>query len=233
MTKSPRPTKRHALTTRIWHWVNAVALIVLFMSGLNISNAHRYLYWGNYGFDPADSWTSVARFPSWATIPQRYDLAEARDWHSTAAWIFALGLLVMWTVSLINRHFWRDIAASPRDWSPRQIIAELRSHLKGKFAQGSGSYNPLQKIAYGLVLGVMLPLMIFTGLAMSPGFEVAAPWLVDILGGRQSARSIHFIISWALFGFVVIHIAMVLLTKPLKQIGRMITGGTREDEKHG
>lgn len=102
--------KRHSLFTRIWHWINAAALIVLFMSGLNISNAHRHLYWGNYGFEPADAWLSVMRFPAWSTIPQRYDLAEARDWHNTAVWVFAIGLLAMWVVSLITKHFWRDIA---------------------------------------------------------------------------------------------------------------------------
>ena len=106
---------KHRLTTRLWHWINAAALIVLFMSGLNISNAHRFLYWGDYGFDPKDAWLSVVRFPAWATIPQRYDLAEARDWHSLAAWVFAIGMLVMWVASLVNRHFRRDVATGLSD----------------------------------------------------------------------------------------------------------------------
>ena len=224
--------KRHSLSTRIWHWINALAFVVLFMSGLNIANAHRYLYWGNYGFDPADAWTSVMRFPSWATIPQRYDLAEARDWHNTFAWVFALSLLVMWILSLINRHFWRDIAASPREWSPRILLQSARDHLKGGFESIGGIYNPLQKISYGIVLGVLLPMMIFTGLAISPGFEPAAPWLVDILGGRQSARSLHFIFAWALFGFVVVHVVMVVLAGAAMQIEDMITGGSREEHEH-
>lgn len=224
-----KPLKRHALTTRIWHWLNALAFAVLFMSGLNISNAHRYLYWGDYGFDPADAWLSVMRFPAWATIPQRYDLAEARDWHNSFAWVFALGLLVMWVMSLINRHFTRDIAARLAEWSPRALVADVKRHLTGKHIGEGGGYNVLQKITYGVVLGVLLPMMIFTGLAISPGFEPAAPWLVDILGGRQSARSLHFIVAWALFGFVVLHLVMVLVSGPVRQIADMITGGSRKE----
>lgn len=225
--------KKHALSTRIWHWLNALAFVVLFMSGLNISNAHRYLYWGDYGFDPADAWMSVIRFPAWATIPQRYDLAEARDWHSSFAWLFALSLLLMWTASLVNRHFWRDIAATLHEWSPKTLAQSLRDHLRGHFHGEGGIYNPLQKISYGIVLGVLLPMMIFTGLAISPGFEPAAPWLVDILGGRQSARSLHFIVAWLLFGFVVVHIVMVLLSGAVMQIEDMITGGEREELDDG
>ncbi len=221
--------KRHSLITRIWHWINAAALIVLFMSGLNISNAHRFLYWGNYGFDPADAWLSVMRFPAWATIPQRYDLAEARDWHNTSAWVFAVGLLIMWIASLITKHFWRDIATSPRDWSPVSLIKAIKEHLPGRSTPHDRPYNPVQRIAYGAVLGIFLPMMVFSGLAISPGFEVSAPWLVDILGGRQSARSLHFIFAWALFAFFVVHLAMVLASKPLTQIARMITGGSREE----
>ncbi|MEM6584618.1 MAG: cytochrome b/b6 domain-containing protein, partial [Pseudomonadota bacterium] len=166
---------RHALTTRLWHWINAAALVVLFMSGLGISNAHRYLYWGDYGFDPADAWTAVMRFPNWATLPQRYNLAEARDWHSGAAWVFALALLGMWVAMLANRHFARDIAAPVSAWSPVHLWPEIKAHLKGRFhAEDGTKYNTLQKLTYGVVLGVLLPLMIFTGLAISPGFEPAA-----------------------------------------------------------
>ncbi|HSJ79442.1 MAG TPA: cytochrome b/b6 domain-containing protein, partial [Erythrobacter sp.] len=183
---------RHALSTRLWHWVNAAAIIVLFMSGLNISNAHRYLYWGNYGFDPADAWLKVIRFPGWATIPQHYNLAVARDWHIIAAWPFAVGLLFIWIAMLANGHFRRNLASTPRDWTPGAVRASLKAHSGSDGAQG---YNPVQRILYGMVFGVLLPMMVITGLAISPGFEPAAPWLVDLLGGRQSARSLHFIVS--------------------------------------
>ncbi len=217
---------RHAVSTRLWHWINAGALIVLFMSGLGISNAHRRLYWGNYGFDPADAWLRVIRFPNWATLPQRYSLAEARDWHNTAAWFFALALLGMWIAMLVNRHFVRDIAAPVRAWAPANLWSEVRDHLRGKFApdDANAKYNTLQKLSYGVVLGVLLPLMVFTGLSISPGFEPAAPWLIDALGGRQSARSLHFITAWALFAFLVLHVAMVLVSGPITQMRGMITG---------
>ncbi len=220
--------KRHSLITRIWHWINAAALAVLFMSGLNISNAHRHLYWGNYGFDPADAWMTVMRFPAWATIPQRYDLAEARDWHNTTAWVFAIGLLVMWIVSIVSKHFWRDIATAKKDWSPASWVAATRDHKRAASGE-KRKYNSVQKIAYGTVLGIFLPMMVFTGLAISPGFEVAAPWLVEILGGRQSARSLHFIFTWALFAFFIVHIVMVLVSGPITQIAAMITGGKKQE----
>ncbi len=219
-------TRKHAATTRLWHWVNAVAIVVLFMSGLNISNAHRYLYWGDYGFDPKDAWLAVVRFPGWATIPGYYNLAMARDWHITAAWPFGLGVLFIWVSMLANGHFRRDLTTSPRDWTPGAVIASLKAH-SGPDARGAHGYNPVQKILYGGVFGVLLPLMLFTGLAISPGFQTVAPWLLDILGGRQSARSLHFIAAWAIFGFFVIHVVLALTNWRL--ILEMFTGGRRTD----
>jgi thiosulfate reductase cytochrome b subunit len=219
--------KRHALSTRVWHWINAAALVVLFMSGLTISNAHRYLYWGDYGFDPADAWAKVMRFPGWTTLPTRYNLAAARDWHNTTAWVFALALLAIWIAMLANGHFRRDVATGRRDWS----LAAWRDAITGhwhKLGTDAAPYNALQKIAYGAVYGVMLPLMVFTGLALSPGIEPAAPWLVDALGGRQSARSLHFITAWALFAFLVGHVLLTLLSRPFTMIGAMLHGGTQE-----
>ena len=219
----------HALSTRLWHWINAAALVVLFMSGLNISNAHRYLYWGNYGFDPADAWLKVIRFPGWATIPQHYNLAEARDWHILAAWPFAVGLLFIWLAMLANGHFRRDLVTRPADWTPRAFLASLRAH-SGSAEAGHG-YNPVQKILYGMVFGVLLPGMVLTGLAISPGIEPAAPWLVELLGGRQSARSLHFIAAWGIFGFFAIHIILALAD--WRRIGAMVTGRHKEKAVHG
>ncbi len=218
-------TKKHAATTRLWHWVNAAAIIVLFMTGLNISNAHRHLYWGDYGFDPADAWLDVIRFPGWATIPQHYNLALARDWHITAAWPFGLGVLFIWVAMLANGHFRRDLTTSPKDWTPGAVIASLKAH-SAPGASAVHGYNPVQKILYGGVFGVLLPLMLFTGLAISPGFQAAAPWLLDLLGGRQSARSLHFITAWAIFAFFVIH--LVLALSDWRLILEMFTGGKRD-----
>lgn len=213
----------HALSTRLWHWVNLICLIILLMSGLNISNAHRFLYWGDWGFDPSQAWLAVPRFPGWMTIPDYYSLPQARSWHFLAAWPFALALLLIWVAMLVNRHFTKDVATTRKEWRWSAIKADVVSHLKFNFDHGSG-YNFLQKLAYGAVYGVMLPMMIFTGLAMSPGIEPAAPWMVDMLGGRQSARSLHFIFAALTFGFFLIHIALILVTGPIKQIKGMITG---------
>ena len=220
---------RHALSTRMWHWINALSLIVLFMSGLNISNAHRYLYWGSWGFSPSMAWLEVPRFPGWATIPSYYSLAAARDWHVVFSWILALGLLIFMIAALLNRHFRRDLVTSPGEWRPANILADIREHLRFNFDHGAGKYNFLQKASYALVIFILLPLMIFTGMAMSPGMEAAFPLLTDIFGGRQSARSIHFLIAFALFAFFVVHVLLVLLSGPLRQMRDMITGG-RGDE---
>ena len=221
--------KRHALGTRIWHWVNALSLIVLFMSGLNISNAHRHLYWGQWGFSPKDAWLDVVRFPGWATIPGTYSLAAARDWHVLFAWVFALSLLLFMLTALVNGHFRRDIATRWKDWTPSAVWTDVRAHLRLQFDHAGAKYNFLQKATYGVVLFVLLPLMIFTGMAISPGTDAAWPFLLDVFGGRQSARSVHFIVAWALFAFLVLHVVLVLLNRPAKHVGEMITGG-RIDE---
>jgi Ni/Fe-hydrogenase b-type cytochrome subunit len=221
--------RRHALSTRIWHWVNALSLIVLFMSGLNISNAHPHLYWGQWGFMDGQEWTDVADFPGWITIPGYYDLAAARDWHILFALVFAVSLLAFLVAAIINGHIRRDLATRAREWRTSAIAADIRSHLRLDFEHHEGKYNFLQKVAYGAVLFVLLPLMLLTGLAISPGMDAAWPFLIDVFGGRQSARSIHFICAWALAGFFVLHIVLVLLNKPLKNLRDMITGG-RADE---
>jgi len=221
--------KRHRLSTRIWHWVNLLSLVVLFMSGLNISNAHPHLYWGQWGFEPKDAWLNVMRFPGWATIPGHYSLAGARQWHILFAWVFAVGLLLFMLFALANGHFRRDIATRRQEWRWAAIRADIAAHLRFDFGHAGGKYNFLQKLAYGAVIFVMLPLMIFSGMAISPGTDAALPFLVDLFGGRQSARSIHFLVAWGLFGFFLLHVALVVLSGPLRQVRDMIFGG-RIDE---
>jgi Ni/Fe-hydrogenase b-type cytochrome subunit len=221
--------KRHRLSTRIWHWVNALSLIVLFMSGLNISNAHPRLYWGDWGFTANQAWLFVPRFPGWMTIPGHYSLAGARDWHVLFAWVFAVGLLLFMIFGLANGHFRRDIFTRLAEWKPGAIWHDIREHLKLNFDHGAGKFNFLQKAAYGGVIFILLPLMIFSGMAMSPGMDASWPWLLDVFQGRQSARSIHFLTAWTLCGFLLLHIVLVLLSNPLKQLRDMITGG-RDDE---
>ena len=217
--------KRHSLSTRTWHWINLACVVTLFMSGLTISNAHPRLYWGKWGFMEGQEWLAVPRFPDWMTIPGHYSLAEARDWHVFAALAFGLILLFGWVAMIANRHFTRDIATARREWSPANIRKDVAAHLRLDFDHHTGKYNFLQKLAYGLVLGVMLPGMVLTGIAISPGMEPTFGWLVDLLGGRQSARSLHFILAWSIFGFFMLHVVLVLLSGPIHQLRAMITGG--------
>lgn len=222
--------KRHAFVTRIWHWTNLVCVTILFMSGLNISNAHNRLYWGSYGFMPGEEWLTVPEFPGWATIPGYYSLAGARDWHMLFVWPFAFGLLAFLLWSLVNRHLTRDIVTKRREWHWPAIRKDIVAHLKLNFDHGAGKYNFLQKLTYGLVIFVILPLLILTGLTMSPAMNANWPLLLDLLGGRQSARSIHFICSFALFGFFILHVALVMLAGPIGQLRGMIFGGKREEQ---
>ena len=218
--------KRHFLATRLWHWTNLAAVVILFMSGLNISNGHPRLYWGASGFDPATAWLEVPRFPGWATIPNFYSLAAARDWHNLFAWVFAVSLLLMWIASLVNGHV-RDLVTRRREWRPSAIWQDVKAHLRLDFEHGRGKYNFLQKLSYIAVLGIMIPVLILTGMMMSPGWEPQLWPLMDLIGGRQTARSVHFITAWALFAFFVVHVILVILSGPIWQLRSMITGAER------
>lgn len=217
--------KRHALSTRLWHWINLVCMVILFMSGLNISNAHPRLYWGDWGFAPEDAWLIVPRFPDWMTIPGRYSLAGAREWHVLMAWPFALGLLLVWIAMLANRHFSRDLTTSRAEWRWTAIRSDVAKHLRLDFHHSGSKFNFLQKLAYGLVFGVLLPGLIATGMGISPGMEPLLSPMIELVGGRQSVRSLHFIFAWLLFGFFVVHVLLVLLSNPFRQLRDIITGG--------
>lgn len=225
---------RHRLSTRLWHWINAVAIIVLLMSGMMISNAHPHLYWGQYGANLDQPWFSVewviegGRFPGWATIPSTYNLALARHWHLAFAWVFAVGMLIYLVVSLANRHIKRDLTLKRSELAPAHLWQDIKDHARLKFPTGQEalSYNVLQKIAYVLVIFVLIPLLILTGLALSPGFNAILP-LPDLFGGRQSARSIHFVAAAGIAAFIVVHLILVMLAGPYNEIRSMITGRYR------
>jgi thiosulfate reductase cytochrome b subunit len=165
-------------------------------------------------------------FPAWATLPSWRDLATARRWHFFLAWIFVANGLVYLLVGLMNGHLRRDLAPTLRELSPANIGQSVLDHLKLKHPTGEAAkrYNVLQKLAYVAVALILLPLMVLTGLAMSPGFDAIAPWLLDVLGGRQSARSLHFICANLIVLFVIVHVVEVFLAGVVNEIGSMITG---------
>jgi len=224
---------RHRLSTRLWHWFNALCLYMLFTSGLGIFNAHPRLYWGQYGANFDLPWLELERFGAWWTLPASYDLAMSRHWHLTVAPVFAFALLAYMVWSLINRHVTRDLAFRRGELAPSHVWQDIKDHARLRFPTGQAAlrYNVLQKASYIGVIFVLLPLVILTGLTMSPGMNAAWPWLVDLFGGRQSARTIHFIAAFALAGFFVVHIAMVLLAGPVNEVRSMITGRYRLAEE--
>ncbi len=223
---------RHRLATRLWHWVNAVAVIILIGSGLMILNAHPRLYWGRYGANFDAAWLTFDRFPGWVTIPQTYNLALARNWHLTFALVLGFGLLAYMIVSLINRHFQRDLAIRRGELSRRHVVADIRAHLAFRFhdPEAPGDYNVLQKLSYVLVIFGLLPLVILTGIAMSPGLNAAFPWVLDLLGGRQSARSVHFLAASGITLFVIVHLVLVILAGAVNEVRSMVTGRWRVPE---
>lgn len=222
---------RHRLPTRLWHWVNALTVFVMLMSGLMIFNAHPHLYWGQYGANFDHPWLSFhgRPFPGWATIPSTYNLAAARRWHLAFAWLLVLGLLIFLMVSLWNRHLQGDLAPTREEARPRHVWNDIKKHARLRFPAGDAAlrYNILQKFSYVGVIFLFLPLMILTGLAMSPSMDAAWPWLVDLFGGRQSARSIHFLCAFFILLFIVVHLVMVVLAGPINEVRSMITGRFR------
>jgi Ni/Fe-hydrogenase b-type cytochrome subunit len=236
LTPPPEPRRlyRHRLATRIWHWVNAVTLFVMIGSGLMIFNAHPRLYWGQYGANFDHAWLELPRFPGWTTIPSTYNLAVARHWHLFFALVLAFGLLAFMIASLLNRHFQNDFRLRKEELKPAHLWADFKAHLALRFHDPNepAAFNIFQKLSYILVLFVALPLLILTGLALSPGMDAAWPWLTDLLGGRQSARSIHFIMMALVTGFVLIHLTLVILADAVNEVRSMVTGWWRvpEDE---
>ena len=225
--------RRHRLSTRIWHWINALAVIVLLMSGLMILNAHPRLYWGEYGANFDRAWLELPRFPGWLTIPSTYDLAGARRWHLAFAWLFVAGILFFLVTSALNRHLWRDLVPRRNELAPAHIWADIRDHARLRFPTGEAAlrYSLLQKLSYALVVFLLLPAMILSGLAMSPAMDAAWPWLLDLFGGRQSARSVHFLSAAAIALFLIVHLLMVMLAGPVNEIRSMITGRFRVPEE--
>ena len=163
-------------------------------------------------------------FPAWATIPSSYDLATGRVIHFFFAWILVATWCVWFVASLINGHLWGDIVPKPSDL--RRMPRDVIDHLRLKFTHRR-SYNVLQKLSYAAILIVVLPGMVLTGLTMSPSVDSAWPWLLDIFGGRQTARLLHFCGMLAIVLFVVIHIVMVIAAGPINEMRSMITGWYR------
>jgi thiosulfate reductase cytochrome b subunit len=168
----------------------------------------------------------VRGFPVWATLPSWQDLATGRRWHFFLAWIFVANGLVYLVVGTVNGHFRRDLAPRPAELAPQSLARDVLDHIRLNHPRGEAAkrYNTLQKLAYIGVVFFVLPGVVATGLTMSPGMDAAAPWLLSLFGGRQSARSIHFICANLIVLFVIVHVVEVFLAGVVNEIGSMITG---------
>lgn len=245
---------RHPLVVRLTHWLVFLALIVLAMSGMQIFDAHPALYASDaskfghavlaidgttdpntlqpYGYVQVGNrrlttthflgYTSDGMggeepraFPGWATIPSYRDLADGRRWHFLFAWVFVL-------CALAYAWFARRLIPSKQDW--RALPRAIRTHLLPWRVKAQAEYNPLQKFGYFGVVFVLAPLMIVSGLALSPAIDAWTPWLPAILGGRQFARIWHFAGMIGLIAFFIGHVAMVAITGLWNNLRSMVTG---------
>ena len=163
-------------------------------------------------------------FPSWITIPGHYSLAESRLWHFFFAWLFVLNGLAYIVYLFASGHFRRDLL--PDAAEVRGIGPSIIDHLKFRHPQGEAArrYNVLQKLAYLAVIFVLLPLVVLMGMAMSPMLDAVLTGWVSWFGGRQSARTIHFIVAWLLVAFVLIHVFEVIVSGLWNHMRSMITG---------
>jgi thiosulfate reductase cytochrome b subunit len=227
-TDSPR----HTAIVRVTHWLTAVCFLALLVSGLEIVVSHPRFYWGESGNVLTPALFSLPIPSSRATVPTGYGyvLPDQNGWsralHFQTAWVLVLTgvVYVLWGAS--SRHFQNDLLPAASDRSVRALFQAFALHLRRPRSVKADirSYNFVQRLTYLLVIFALFPLVIWTGLAMSPAFASALPSAVTILGGRQSARTLHFLVSLALVAFLLVHVAMVWLAGFGPRVMAMITG---------
>jgi len=231
----PRGPARHTATVRITHWLAALCFLALLVTGIEIVISHPRFYWGEEGNVNTAPLFSIPIPASRHSVPTGYGyvLPDQNGWsrylHFQTAWIvIATGL---WYVvfGLVSGHFHRNLLPSGVDLSPRALAKAMGNHLRLQPAGNDQTYNPLQRLVYLVVVFGAFPLMIWTGLAMSPAVTSAFPFLVNALGGHQSARTLHFFDTLFLVLFLLVHVLMVYLGGFRKRMGAMIVGGPREE----
>ena len=214
---------RHPIVVRITHWLNVITVVVLLMSGLNILMAHPHLYWGLKSTF-ADPWVDIPRVPGWLMIPSIRDLATARHWHFFFAWVFVLNGLAYLAYGVVSGRFGRRLWPTRTDLGG--VWASVKEHARFHFPKDdhARTYNVIQKLTYLTMILIVLPMMLITGLSMSPGFNSIGGLLLDLMGGRQSARTLHFIAAALIVGFIVIHVGLVIWTGVVNNMRAMTTG---------
>jgi thiosulfate reductase cytochrome b subunit len=223
---------RHSLLVRVTHWIMALAFLALLVTGLEIVVSHPRFYWGEVGNVNTPVLFKIPVPSSRKLVPTGYGyvLPDQNGWsrylHFQSAWILLLTGLLYVGVGLASGHFLRNLVPARSDLAPKSLARSLVQHLRfvRPGPEEAWSYNVLQRLAYVLVVFVLFPMMIWTGLAMSPSFVSAVPAAVNLLGGQQSARTLHFILTAVLVLFLLIHVFMVFLAGFSSRVRAMITG---------
>lgn len=214
------------------HWITVISFVTLLVTGVEILISHPRFYWGEVGNSLTPALFKIPILSSRATVPTgyRYVLPDHNGWsrylHFEAAWALVLTGLVYVISGFCTGHFQKDLFPAPADrtWHAFRSVIAKHVRLVQPDEDDSRSYNVLQRVTYLLVIFGLVPLVIWTGLAMSPGLNAAVPWAVTSLGGRQSARTIHFLVSIFLVLFLVVHITMVVVTGFASRMRGMISG---------
>jgi len=240
-------SKGHRRWVRVSHWVTVASFLTLAFTGILILAVHPRLYWGEVGNDltPAlleipisgnhrpDEYETTTSFDNLPGSPisadRTYTIFNENGWgrslHFLAAWFLVVTGLLYLLAGIFGGHIRRNILPTGKDLSPSRLMQDAREHLKPMVDIGGGPpYGAVQKVVYAGVVFIALPLMLVTGLTMSPAVTAAMPFLLDLFGGYQSARTIHFFGFSALILFLIIHVAMVFVTGATRQLRAMILG---------
>ncbi|MGA2599929.1 MAG: cytochrome b/b6 domain-containing protein [Bryobacteraceae bacterium] len=232
-------TARHSALVRVTHWITTLCFLALLVSGVEILISHPRFYWGEAGNVHTPPLFKIPIPASRSSVPTGYGyvLPDQNGWsrylHFQAAWLAVLtGLLYVVSISLTG-HLRKDLFPHRKDLSWRAFSTAIANHLRFKrpSREEAWSYNTIQRIAYLLVIFVLFPLIIWTGLAMSPAIASVFPSAVAVLGGQQSARTIHFFVTVFLVLFLVVHIVMICRAGLKKRTLAMITGRTTNMER--
>jgi thiosulfate reductase cytochrome b subunit len=229
-------TVRHSALVRITHWLTFLSFAALLITGGEIVVSHPRFYWGETGNVNMRPLFVIPIPASRTTVPTGYTyvMPDQNGWsrylHFESAWVLVFTALVYGIAGILTGHFRRNMVPERRDWTWRAYWARMAQYLRrappGRAEEHS--YNVLQRTAYLIVIFVLFPLTIWTGLAMSPSFTSAAPATAALLGGRQSARTLHFFLSGLLLLFVLVHITMIAFSGFRNRMRAMITGYTGE-----
>jgi thiosulfate reductase cytochrome b subunit len=216
----------------VTHWITVFCFFALLISGAEIVISHPRFYWGEVGNVGTPPLFTIPIPSSRDTVPTGYGfvMPDQNGWsrylHFQTAWALVLTGLVYGLAGLWTGHFWKDLVPERRDRKWRAYWGRMAQYLRRAppEAREASSYNVLQRTAYLGVIFVLFPLVIWTGLALSPAFDSAVPAAVNLLGGRQSARTLHFFVSGALVLFLLVHVAMVAVSGFRGRMRGMISG---------